>query len=146
MIVRSTFILPFYAVYLLYMYKHIDKLVYIEDSQKIKDYQKLYNDKLEMSHIAIHEGWRFAMISYNLFYRYYQKYPINLAHLKMKNDEYPLAYDVYLAIIKYIPSDTVISILMNEPMNKSGLTREGAACMNKLYKLVSPEYLGLDKI
>lgn len=142
-ILETTYIMPFIAVWTLYQFDIIKTVESISSWEQLEKLESLYGDKVINAHFIGHHGWHFALVSYNMFYNYYKNKVVELAYLNKKNDEYGVAYEVYLCLVQYIDKDELYKMLLNIKM--IGDHKYKKIIMN-LYYLMSPEYLGLEKI
>lgn len=136
-ILETTYIMPFIAVWTLYQFKYINTIEPIFNWNELERLENLYGEKVIKAHFIGHNGWHFALLSYNMFYEYYKSREVDLSYLNKKNDEYGLALEVYLCLVETINPDELYELL------KKGGGKNKTA--KYLYYLMSPEYLGLKK-
>ena len=141
-VLETTYLLPFLATVILYRYKYIDSINYINSWEELKYIESLYKTKILASNFVGQSGWHYAILSYNLFYTYYKSSKIDIGFLNKKNDEYALGYEIYKCLLQYIDADSIYNRLLNLKSTDDKYTKT----IKYLYYLISPEYLSLQKI
>jgi len=157
-IITCTYIMPIYALYVLYLNRHVETFPVINSWEEMAKYEKMYHNYIAGSHFIYGgEGHRFAVVSYQLFYNYYTKHEINVQFIKKKNDEYALAFEIYIFLLKYISSDEIMDKLFSMMKITAKPVKTNTTVVSKshniiekvimnMYYLMSPEYLSLVKL